>query len=208
MPYARGWHGVNKNTDTTHTCILTVHTHLARTRTGAVSLTDTVSRCRSRSTHYGTSRVDRDVLGDRRLSVSLDRACLARGARRGRARNTLYCCNICITSQLRCHRRTILGLTLGLGLGRVQRRSLHLSLLWLGLPWRGLAKLRKGPLGWRLHGLLLQLHAHVRRDLVRVRVRLGLGSGSGSGLGLGLGSGLGLGLGLGLAVRAVRAATR
>ena len=66
--------------------------------------------------------------------------------------------------------RTILGLTLGLGLGRAQRRSLHLSLLWLGLPWRGLAKLRKGPLGWRLHGLLLQLHAHVRRDLVRVRV--------------------------------------
>ena len=187
MPYARGWHGVNKNTDTTHTCILTVHTHLARTRTGAVSLTDTVSRCRSRS---------------------IGRFFLARGARRGRARNTLYCCNICITSQLRCHRRTILGLTLGLGLGRVQRRSLHLSLLWLGLPWRGLAKLRKGPLGWRLHGLLLQLHAHVRRDLVRVRVRLGLGSGSGSGLGLGLGSGLGLGLGLGLAVRAVRAATR
>ena len=92
MPYARGWHGVNKNTDTTHTCILTVHTRLARTRTGAVSLTDTVSRCRSRSTHYGTSRVDRDVLGDRRLSVSLDRACLARGARRPSrsSSNTLY----------------------------------------------------------------------------------------------------------------------
>ena len=84
-------------------------------------------------------------------------------------------------SQLCCHRRTILGLTLSLGLGRARRRSLHLSLLWLGLPWRGLAKLRKGPLGWRLYGLLLQLHAHVRRDLV--------------GLGLGLGLELGLGLG-------------
>ena len=68
-------------------------------------------------------------------------------------------------SQLRCHRRTILSLTLSLGLGRARRRSLHLSLLWLGRPWRGLAKLRKGPLGWRLHGLLLQLDAHVRRDL-------------------------------------------